>query len=215
MTKLLTTLTVCTGFMGMGADLPKGGQTQMQGARWSLTLSDIMPKAKAYVVPAVANVTLAWDASLSTNVVTNYVIARGATTHVYTIQFNARTNLTFTFTNLTKGPTYFFGAYATDNQALSSDWSNEATWPGPRRTNFVVTVTPSIPQWSSFVVTNPSIAYLYRSAQAKQGGNKWRMSAQRVSRLGLIWQEWTNVWPIITWTQAPPDVRFQATGEWR
>lgn len=72
-------------------------------------------------------VTLAWDKSPGTNVITNYAVYYGPASRTYTNTVNARTNLTATVTNLIRGPVYYFSATAKDNNGLESDYSTEVS----------------------------------------------------------------------------------------
>ena len=72
-----------------------------------------------------ASVTLAWDASAGTNVITNYNVYFGPASGTYTNLAAAGTNLTVTVSNLQRGATYYFAATAVDKFALESDYSTE------------------------------------------------------------------------------------------
>lgn len=74
------------------AEISKGGQSQIQGAKWSRTLSEIMPKYTLVVPPATMNVTLAWDRSPSTNILTNYTLWWGRASSNYNTFTNAQTH---------------------------------------------------------------------------------------------------------------------------
>jgi hypothetical protein len=72
-------------------------------------------------------VTLAWDASASTNSIANYKIYYGGASATYTNSVSAGTNLTATVSNLVAGATYYFAATATDTNGLESDYSTEVS----------------------------------------------------------------------------------------
>lgn len=74
-----------------------------------------------------ASVTLAWNASPGTNVITNYNVYYGLATQTYTGVTAAGTNLTVTVTNLSRGTTYYFAATAVDNNGLESMYSTEVS----------------------------------------------------------------------------------------
>lgn len=86
----------------------------------------------APITNATGQVSLAWDASVSTNALT-YKIYWGVATRTYTNSVSAGTNLTCTVSNLVRGPTYFFAATALDISGLESDYSDEVstTCPAP------------------------------------------------------------------------------------
>jgi len=79
----------------------------------------------AIAAHAQSSVTLAWDPSPGTNKIVNYKVWWGVATRNYTNSISAGTNLTAIVTNLTRGSTYYFAATATDNNALTSDYSAE------------------------------------------------------------------------------------------
>ena len=74
-----------------------------------------------------ASVTLAWDASPGTNVITNYNIYYGPASATYTNVQAAGTNQTLTVSNLVRGGTYYFAATAVDKNGLESDYSTEVS----------------------------------------------------------------------------------------
>jgi fibronectin type 3 domain-containing protein len=71
-------------------------------------------------------VTLAWDASPSTNVA-GYKMYQGYAGRTYTNVTTLSTNLVYTATNVLRGATYFWTVTAFDLQGLESDYSNEVT----------------------------------------------------------------------------------------
>lgn len=75
---------------------------------------------------AAESVTLAWDASPSTNIA-NYRIYYGVASATYTNSVSAGTNLTVSVSNLVGGRTYYFAATATDTDGLESDFSAEVS----------------------------------------------------------------------------------------
>ena len=72
-----------------------------------------------------SSVTLAWDPSPGTNVITNYKVYLGTSSRTYTNSVSAGTNLTLTVTNLLRGFRYYFAATATAVTGLESDYSTE------------------------------------------------------------------------------------------
>ncbi len=76
---------------------------------------------------AAGTVTLAWDASSGTNVITNYKVYYGVASRTYTNSASAGTGLTVSISNLVAGATYYFAATATDNSGLESDYSTEVS----------------------------------------------------------------------------------------
>lgn len=88
----------------------------------------------------VGNVTLAWDASPSTNV-TGYNVYYGLTSKNYTSLFDAGNNLNYTITNLTRGMTYYFAVTAHTITGVESVYSDEI--------NYMIPVTNQPP-----VITN-------------------------------------------------------------
>lgn len=71
-----------------------------------------------------ANITLAWDASATTNVV-GYNLYYGAASGSYSNQISAGNATTVTISNLVQGTTYYFAATAVDSFAFESDYSAE------------------------------------------------------------------------------------------
>jgi hypothetical protein len=76
---------------------------------------------------AAGRVTVMWDASPGTNVITNYKIYYGAVSGTYTNWVSAGTATSVSISNLVGGLTYYFAATATDNYGLESDYSAEAS----------------------------------------------------------------------------------------
>lgn len=76
---------------------------------------------------ATGTVTLAWDASTSTNVISNYKLYYGVASGTYTNSVSAGTALTASVPNLVEGKTYFFAATATDTDGLESAYSTEVS----------------------------------------------------------------------------------------
>ena len=72
-----------------------------------------------------AQVTLAWDAS---DGAAGYKIYYGTTSNNYTSVVDVGTNLTYTFTDLPDGNTYYFAATAYDASHLESDYSAEISY---------------------------------------------------------------------------------------
>ncbi len=75
--------------------------------------------------PPLGSVTLAWDKSSGTNVITNYNVYYGVASATYTNKVMAGTNLTAIVSNLVRGVTYYFAATAIDNAGLESDYSTQ------------------------------------------------------------------------------------------
>ena len=75
--------------------------------------------------PPLGSVTLAWDKSPGTNVITNYYVYYGVASATYTNKVMAGTNLTAIVSNLVRGVTYYFAATAVDNAGLESDYSTQ------------------------------------------------------------------------------------------
>jgi hypothetical protein len=72
-----------------------------------------------------AQVTLAWDAS---DGAAGYKIYYGTTSNNYTTVVDVGTALTYTFSNLPDGNTYYFAATAYDASHLESDYSAEISY---------------------------------------------------------------------------------------
>jgi hypothetical protein len=75
------------------------------------------------------SVTLAWDASTSTNV-SGYHIYFGGASGAYTNMLDAGTNLVLAISGLATNSTYFFAATAYNAEA-ESDFSAEISWTSP------------------------------------------------------------------------------------
>lgn len=170
---------------------------QRLGVRISLIAIGILWLARAAMG---ASVTLAWDSSPGTNIITQYKVYWGSATRNYTNAVNAGTNLTATVTNLLAGPTYYFAATATDVFGLESDYSDEVSWAWTPPTN-VVTVTVAVETnnrptgaWSNWLslpvtaVTNPMAPIYYRSRLAVTTTN----ASFRVLRLDSATMVFTN-----------------------
>lgn len=76
---------------------------------------------------ATGTVTLAWDASTSTNVIANYKLYYGVAPGTYTSSVAAGTALTASVSNLVEGATYYFAATAVDTDGLESAYSAEVS----------------------------------------------------------------------------------------
>ena len=72
-------------------------------------------------------VTLAWDPSPGTDVITNYNLYYGVASGTYTNVAAAGTNTTVTISNLVDGATYYFAATAVDTNSLESAYSTEVS----------------------------------------------------------------------------------------
>jgi hypothetical protein len=89
---------------------------------WCLivTASLLVSQGSAY-----AQVTLAWDASAEA---AGYKIYYGTTSNNYTFVVDVGNDLTYTFTDLPDGNTYYFAATAYDASYLESDYSTEVSY---------------------------------------------------------------------------------------
>lgn len=76
---------------------------------------------------AQSSVTLAWDPSPGTNVISDYKIYYGVESGVYTNSQSAGTNLTLVISNLVQGQTYYYIATATTPEGWESGPSNIVT----------------------------------------------------------------------------------------
>jgi sulfur relay (sulfurtransferase) complex TusBCD TusD component (DsrE family) len=94
-----------------------------------------LPALFPFSAIAASSVTLAWDPSPGTDVITNYNLYYGAASATYTNVVPAGTNTTVTISNLVGGTTYYFAATAVDTNGLESVYSTEVAY-----TN--VTATP-------------------------------------------------------------------------
>jgi hypothetical protein len=72
-----------------------------------------------------AQVTLAWDAS---DKAAGYKIYYGTSSNQYTSVIDVGSDLTYIFTDLPDGRTYFFAATAYDDSRLESDYSTEVSY---------------------------------------------------------------------------------------
>jgi len=91
-------------------------------------------------------VTLAWNPSTSTNVV-SYKVYCGLASGVYTNAISVGVTTNATITNLTAGVTYYFVATAVDASGNESPFSNEAVYSVPA--NSVVSPTNQAPTLNS------------------------------------------------------------------
>lgn len=91
--------------------------------------STAVPKAraKALTVPADPSVTLAWDASVSSNVA-GYRIYQGGQSGLYTNVLDVGYAFTATVTNIITGSTNYFAATCYTTNGLESVKSNEAVY---------------------------------------------------------------------------------------
>jgi hypothetical protein len=110
---LLPSLPAVKGLLALGLALAVGSPRSAFGQ---------VPTTNA---PAV---TLAWDASPSGAVVTNYTLFMGTNSGQYVTNWPAGTNLYFTVSNLSRGPEYFFAVNCQGAGGLSSPFSSEATY---------------------------------------------------------------------------------------
>jgi hypothetical protein len=76
---------------------------------------------------AAGTVTLAWDPSPGSDVITNYNLYYGTASATYTNVVAAGTNLTVTISNLVEGASYYFAATAVDTNGLESAYSTEVS----------------------------------------------------------------------------------------
>src|SRR5207247_1885874 len=77
-----------------------------------------------------ASVTLAWDPSTDTNVV-SYTVYYGTASGAYANSLSAGASTTATVTGLLAGTTYFFAATAVNAAGLESPFSNETSYSVP------------------------------------------------------------------------------------
>lgn len=94
--------------------------------------------------PAGALVTVAWDASPTTNV-TGYNVYFGSAPRTYSMVSNAGPNTMQLLRGLRWGETNYIAATAYDSWGLESDYSTELAYVPKPRTNVVVTMTA--PGW--------------------------------------------------------------------
>src|SRR6266568_3738831 len=81
-------------------------------------------------VQADGSVTLAWDPSTDTNVV-SYTVYYGTASGAYANSLSAGPSTTATVTGLLAGTTYFFAATAVNSTGLESPFSNETSYSVP------------------------------------------------------------------------------------
>jgi hypothetical protein len=122
--------------------------------------------------PATVSVTLAWDASPSTNIA-GYKIYYGTNSGSYTQVVSAGPATQRAIAGLTPGTSYFFAATACDDTGLESDYSNEIPFTAPAarpdvslpELSLLRTGTNSILQWP----TNYP-GYTLQSSSSPAGG---------------------------------------------
>lgn len=108
-----------------------------------------------FCLPAgAADVSLAWDASPSTEV-TGYKIYVGTASRIYGPPITIGNQLTYTVTGLAGGTTYFFTATAFDGAGNESDYSNEVFKAIPT----VGAPTITIPAITQITVASITTAY--------------------------------------------------------
>lgn len=100
-----------------------------------------MPKQAALSVarttpPQTVQVTMAWDASPDTNIVTGYYMYQGTNSRSYYTNYETGNVLTFSCSNLVRGVTYYFTVTAHTATGEESAYSNEVSYmvplvPGP------------------------------------------------------------------------------------
>ena len=111
------------------------------------------------LVPSSPSVTLAWDASPSTNVAC-YFIYSGFNSGQYVDKLNAGPGTQFTVTDLIAGKTYWFSATAADSDGQESvEFSNEVSYTVP---------LPPLPP-GALTVTNPSVRLTIQSGDLTSG----------------------------------------------
>ena len=93
---------------------------------WTRYVACLAVTALLPLAARAGTVTLAWDASTSTNVA-SYKIYYGGVTGTYTNSVSTGTSLSATVSNLLEGRTYYFAATATDTDGLESDYSSEVS----------------------------------------------------------------------------------------
>lgn len=111
-----------------------------------------MPPLPVRTAPKIGtrSITLAWNASPSTNAA-GYFIYQGGASRTYTNHLDASTNLTLTIAGLGYGR-YYWTATAYSADGLESEYSNEVFWPPLPKTNRIITVTTN---GYTFTLTNP------------------------------------------------------------
>lgn len=127
-----------------------------------LPSSAVRKSAVSKALTVTPSVTLAWDASTTTNVIA-YRLYQGPASMVYTNAIDVGNVLTYQVTNFARGTTIFYSATALDSNGLESAHSNEVSYSAPTNPapplNLVITAqvaySPSGP-WLSF--TNFAIA---------------------------------------------------------
>jgi hypothetical protein len=112
---------------------------------------------RAFESNAMQSVTLAWDASPGTNVITNYSVYQGAASANYTNIVNAGTNLTVTMRLAPLAPT-----------------------------NLLVTVRCALTNLPPLVLTNPPTSY-YQAGASNMGGSKYLLRYQTKPALKSPW----------------------------
>lgn len=147
--------------------------------------------------------TLAWDASASTNEIDHYSVGVGTASSNYPNLWTSGTNLTLTISGLSDGIRYYFAAKATDFNELTSVWSAEISWPIPPKTNSLVTIWTSLTNWPAVTLTNPVPNFFYRTLTTKLSSNRYRTVPQRSPMVNGPWETWTQYWTPVTNTVSP------------
>jgi hypothetical protein len=100
-------------------------------AATNVSLTFIGDKARMFRLSASnappQSVTLAWNPSPGTDVITNYNLYYGAASATYTKVVAAGTNTTASISNLVDGTTYYFATTAVDTSGLESGYSTEVS----------------------------------------------------------------------------------------
>ena len=159
-----------------------------------------------------ASVSLAWDASASTNVVA-YRVYWGHASGAYTNDVQVGNVLTATVSNLVAGCSYYFAATAVDDSGLESDYSNEASLIcGGLRIDPLCATNESGPwtlvtngQWSPVYLTNLPGAMGFYAIGATSGPSGTRTVSGLVASNLVSWHSLTN-WPPVT---APTNSFYQ------
>lgn len=121
-----------------------------------------------------ASATLAWDASVSPEVV-GYFLYTGNASRVYNNTRDVGNVLSVAVTNLAYGTTYWFTVTAYDAYGVESPYSNEVSYSPVQKTNRMVQIQPltgptltgpwaTNAAWPAVQVLNPSTNLFYKFA---------------------------------------------------
>lgn len=87
-------------------------------------------EAALFTPPVTQSVTLAWDPSISTNIV-SYIVYYGTSSQNYSSDIVVGDMDTVTISGLANGTTYYFVVVAIDSQGIASPFSNQVTYTTP------------------------------------------------------------------------------------